>query len=138
MFSQPSQRNRVLGVLLYKYDAVGFLQWGHNFWYSQYSKHPIDPYKVTDAGKAFPSGDAFVVYPGKDGQPLNSLRHEVFHDAFQDLRALRLLESLKGRDFVLNLIEEGLDVPLSFTCYPHEQEWLLNLRKKINYNIKNF
>ncbi len=137
MFSQPSQRSRVLGVLLYKYDAVGFLQWGHNFWYSQYSKYPIDPYKVTDAGKAFPSGDAFVVYPGKDGQPLNSLRHEIFYDAFQDLRALRLLESLKGRDFVLNLIEEGLDVPLSFTCYPHEQEWLLNLRKKINYNIKN-
>ncbi|MBQ4272048.1 MAG: aminotransferase class V-fold PLP-dependent enzyme, partial [Clostridia bacterium] len=73
MFSQPSLRNRVLGILLYKYDAEGFLHWGHNFWYSQYSKYEINPYKVTDAGNAFPSGDAFVVYPGKNGEPLNSL-----------------------------------------------------------------
>jgi hypothetical protein len=135
MFSQPSQRNRVLGVLLYKYEAKGFLQWGHNFWYSQYSKYPIDPYKVTDADGAFPSGDAFVVYPGKDGNPLNSLRHLVFNDAFQDLRALKLLESLTSRKYVLTLIEQGLDVPLSFQTYPHEQEWLLDLRERINNKI---
>ncbi len=135
MFSQPSARNRVLGVLLYKYDAKGFLQWGHNFWYSQYSKHEIDPYKVTDAGGAFPSGDAFVVYPGKNGQPLNSLRHLVFADAFQDLRALRLLESYTSREYVLSLIERDLDIPLSFKTYPHEQGWLLNLRKTINEEI---
>lgn len=61
----PSARNRILGALLYKYNAVGFLQWGYNFWYSQFSKHEIDPFTVTDAGKAFPSGDAFVVYPGE-------------------------------------------------------------------------
>ena len=136
LFSQPSTRNRVLGVLLYKYDAKGFLQWGHNFWYSQYSKHPIDPFKVTDAGDAFPSGDAFVVYPGKDFKPLNSLRHLVFADAFQDLRALRLLESLTSRKYVLNLIEEGLEIPLSFRTYPHEQKWLLELRQKINNEIQ--
>ncbi len=135
MFSQPSVRNRVLGVLLYKYDAKGFLQWGHNFWYSQYSKSEIDPYKVTDAGGAFPSGDAFVVYPGKDGRPLNSLRHIVFADAFQDLRALRLLESYTSREYVLSLIERDLDIPLSFKTYPHEQGWLLNLRKTINEEI---
>ena len=137
MFSQPSQRNRVLGVLLYKYNATGFLQWGHNFWYAQYSKHPVNPYEITGANGAFPSGDAFMVYPGEDGKPLNSLRHKVFHDGFQDLRALRLLEELKGRKYVLKLIEEGLDVPLSFTCYPHEQEWLLSLRKRINEEIRN-
>ncbi len=135
MFAQPSVRNRVLGVLLYKYDAKGFLQWGHNFWYSQYSKHPIDPYTVTDAGGAFPSGDSFVVYPGKDGAPLNSLRHLVFADAFQDLRALRLLESLTSREYVLKLIEKDLDIPLTFRTYPHEQSWILNLRKTINEEI---
>ncbi len=135
LFSQPSTRNRVLGVLLYKYDAKGFLQWGHNFWYSQYSKYPIDPFKVTDAGDAFPSGDAFVVYPGKDKKPINSLRHIVFADAFQDLRALRLLESLTSRKYVLTLIEEGLEIPLSFQTYPHEQKWLLELRDRINNEI---
>ncbi len=136
MFSQPSLRNRVLGILLYKYDAEGFLHWGHNFWYSQYSKYEINPYKVTDAGNAFPSGDAFVVYPGKNGEPLNSLRHEVFYDGFQDLRALRLLEKLTSREEVIKLIEEGLDIPLNFNCYPTTQEWLLNLREKVNNAIK--
>lgn len=135
MFAQPSVRNRVLGVLLYKYDAKGFLHWGHNFWYSQYSKTPINPFKVTDAGGNFPAGDSFVVYPGKGGKPLNSLRHIVFADAFQDLRALRLLESLTSREYVLKLIEKDLDIPLTFKAYPHEQSWLLNLRKTINEEI---
>lgn len=137
MFSQPSQRNRVLGIILYKYNAQGFLHWGHNFWYSQYSKYPIDPFKVTDAGDAFPSGDAFVVYPGDDKKPLNSLRHKVFLDAMQDLRALNLLESKTNRNYVLNLIEKGLDVPLSFKTYPHESQWLLNLRETVNREIEN-
>ncbi len=136
MFSQPSQRNRVLGILLYKYDAKGFLQWGHNFWYSQYSKYPIDPFKVTDAGNAFPSGDAFVVYPGENGEPLNSLRHLVFYDAIQDLRALKLLESLTSRKYALEFIEKGLDVPLTFQTYPHEQQWLLDLRERVNKEIE--
>lgn len=135
-FAQPSQRNRILGVLLYKYEAKGFLQWGHNFWYVQYSKHPIDPFKVTDAGGAFPSGDSFVVYPGKDGSPLNSLRHKVFLDAMQDLRALNLLESKTSREYVLKILEEGLDTPLSFKTYPHEAGWLLDLRSRINEEIK--
>ena len=136
MFSQPSQRNRVLGILLYKYDAEGFLHWGHNFWYSQYSKRRINPYKTTDAGNAFPSGDSFVVYPGKNGEPLNSLRHKVFYDGFQDLRALRLLEKLTSREEVLKLIEQDLDIPLSFNCYPTNQKWLLDLREKINEAIR--
>ena len=135
MFAQPSVRNRIIGILLYKYDTKGFLQWGHNFWYTQYSKQAIDPYKVTDAGGSFPSGDSFVVYPGKDGTPLNSLRHLVFADAFQDLRALKLLESRTSREYVLSLLERDLDIPLTFRTYPHEQSWLLNLRKTINEEI---
>ena len=124
-------------MLLYKYNTKGFLHWGHNFWYAQYSKHPIDPFKVTDAGGGFPSGDSFVVYPGEGGIPLNSLRHLVFADAFQDLRALKLLESLTSREYVLKLIEKGLDIPLSFTAYPHEKSWILNLRAAINKEINS-
>ncbi len=136
MFSMPSLRNRILGVLLYKYDAKGFLQWGHNFWYSQYSKHPVNPFEITAADGAFPSGDSFVVYPGENGEPLNSLRHKVFLEAMQDLRALRLLEELKGRDYVLKLIEKDLTLPLSFNVYPHEDAWLLGLRCVLNKEIR--
>lgn len=136
LFSQPSPRNRILGVLLYKYKAEGFLQWGHNFWYSQYSKSPIDPFTVTDAGGSFPSGDSFSVYPAENFRPLNSLRNIVFADALQDLRALRLLEKLTSEEYVLNLLEKNLDVPLSFKTYPHEQSWILNLRNEINLSIR--
>lgn len=134
-FSMPSSRNRILGTLLYKYDAKGFLHWGHNFWYTQYSKKAINPYEITDAGNAFPSGDSFVVYPGEGGKPLNSLRHLVFNDGFQDMRALRLLESLTSREYVLKLIEKDLYVPLTFRTYPHEATWLLGLRQRINEEI---
>jgi hypothetical protein len=133
-FNMPSARNRILGIQLYKFNIKGFLQWGYNFWYSQYSKYSIDPFRVTDAGYAFPSGDAFVVYPGDDG-PLESLRLEVFYEALQDQRALNLLEELIGRDKVLSILEEGLDNPITFSSYPTDSQWLLGKREEINRTI---
>ncbi|MBB6731341.1 DUF4091 domain-containing protein [Cohnella zeiphila] len=134
-FNMPSSRNRILGMQLYKFQIEGFLHWGYNFWYSQLSRKPIDPYRVTDAGHAFPSGDAFLVYPGPDG-PVESLRLEVLREALQDLRALQLLESLIGRERTLELLEEGLSRSLSFSEYPLEAEWLLARRERINGKIR--
>lgn len=134
--SMPSLRNRVLGMLLYKYDAKGFLHWGYNFYNSQYSIKAIDPYKVTDAGGAFPSGDSFVVYPAENGETYESLRLKVLNDGFEDLRALRLLESKLGREKALEFIEKDLFKPLTFMEYPHENDWLLEMREKINQMIK--
>ncbi|PNT94194.1 hypothetical protein CDQ83_12155 [Clostridium thermosuccinogenes] len=133
-FNMPSARNRIIGMQLYKYDIKGFLQWGYNFWYSQYSRYPIDPFRVTDAGYAFPSGDAFVVYPGKEG-PIESLRLEVFYEALQDMRALQLLESLIGKEAVLHMLEDGLDEPITFSKYPKGHDWLLSKREQINRMI---
>ncbi len=133
--AMPSLRNRIIGTLLYKYDCKGFLQWGYNFYNSQYSIRAIDPYEVTDAGGGFPSGDSFVVYPGKNGEVLESLRLKVFYDGFQDLAALKLLESKIGREKTVELIECELVKPLSFTEYPHSDEWILNLREQINQKI---
>lgn len=132
-FNMPSQRNRILGFQLYKYDAKGFLHWGYNYWYTRFSIKEIDPYKVTDAGGAFAAGDSFVVYPGADGKPLASLRLKVFYDALQDMRALQLLESLTSRDFALSLIEE--DGQITFSQYPHSDDWQLKTRQKINSEI---
>ncbi|WP_409347010.1 DUF4091 domain-containing protein [Paenibacillus sp. MBLB4367] len=130
-FAFPSVRNRVLALQLYKFQIAGFLHWGYNFWYSQYSIKEIDPFRVTDAGQGFPSGDAFLVYPGEEG-PIESLRLEVFNETLQDLRALELLESKIGRDAVLSLIEEGLEQPITFSEYPSDAEWLLGKREQIN------
>ena len=134
-FCFPSARNRILGMQLYKYHIAGFLQWGYNFWYSQYSVRPIDPFRVTDAGGAFPSGDAFIVYPGEDG-PLESIRSEVFHEALQDMRALTLLEEKIGRDAVIRLLDDGLEHPITFQEYPKDACWLLKKREQVNRLIR--
>lgn len=135
-FAMPSARNRILGIQLYSYNATGFLQWGYNFWYSQFSKYAIDPYKVTDAGKAFPSGDTFVVYPGADGNPLNSLRFKVFYDAVQDFTAMKLLESMIGRAKVMAIIEDEAGRPVTMKKYPHGNDFILKTRERINEAIK--
>ncbi|WP_433614324.1 DUF4091 domain-containing protein [Paenibacillus cellulositrophicus] len=132
----PSARNRILGYQLYKFDAAGFLHWGYNFYYSQYSKGEIDPYETTDAGKAFPSGDPFIVYPGPGGVPVESIRLEVMNEALQDLRALQLLESKIGRENVLKALEEDLPEPITFSRYPREEEWLIAKREWVNRKIK--
>ncbi|MBP3435863.1 MAG: DUF4091 domain-containing protein [Clostridia bacterium] len=136
MIAMPSARNRILGVQLYKYHIVGFLQWGFNFWFSQYSHHPINPYLVTDSDDAFPSGDPFVVYPGADGRPVPSLRELVFNEGLQDMRALQLLETLTSRDEALAFIEEQCGGrPLTFKDYPREAEWLLGFREALNRKL---
>ena len=80
---------------------------------------------MTDAGGGFPSGDSFVVYPAQDGSACESLRLKVLYDAFQDMTALRLLESKIGREKVIEFIDKDLFKPLTFMEYPHETEWLL-------------
>ena len=136
-FSMPSARNRILGLQLYKFNIVGFLHWGFNFYYSQYSKYPIDPFRVTDGGYWVPAGDTFLVYPGADG-PLPSIRLKVLYEGLQDLQALQLLEQYIGRDQVLTLLEEDLSTPLTFREYPTDAEWLLAKRQQINYKLARF
>ncbi len=135
-FSMPSYRNRVLGMQLYKNDCEGFLQWGYNFWYTRHSVRSVDPFTESDAGGAFPSGDAYQVYPGTDGEPWISLRFKVFFDGLQDMRALRLLESLIGREKALALLDDGLEQPLAFDRYPKSEKILLDKREKINDAIE--
>lgn len=128
-FSMPSARNRIAGVQFYKYEIDGFLQWGYNFYNSQLSRRRINPFMVTDADMAFPSGDSYSVYPGEDG-PLLSLRAEVFADGLRDMRALKLLESLTDRQTVLDLIGD-----VTLTEYPLDAQYLVSLREKVNGKI---
>ena len=132
--AMPSQLNRILGVMLYKYDIAGFLQWGYNFWNAQHSTHPINPWVSTDCDGFTPAGDAFQVYPGPDGAPVESLRMMVTAQALYDLRAFRLLESLRGRDFVMALIEGDVG-EITFTDYPRDAAYLPALREKVNAEI---
>ncbi len=135
-FSMPSERNRVLGLQLYKYNVKGFLHWGYNFYYTQYSKKLINPFEVTDAGGKFQSGDSFVVYPAENRTPLDSLRLHIFYDGFQDMMALQLLESKIGYKRTMEIVEKGLDKPITFSDYPHSPRWLETTRERINQAIE--
>lgn len=135
-FCNDSIRTRVIGYQMFKFDIQGFLHWGYNFYYTQLSKAVIDPYKVSDAGGKFPSGDSYVVYPAKDGTAYHSIRLKVFYDALQDMAALNTLQKLTNKEECLNIIEENGKHSITFSEYPHSNEWLLSTREKINSKIK--
>lgn len=134
----PSARNRVMGLLFYRYNVRGFLHWGFNFYYSYLSQDVLDPFFSTDAGGNYPAGDPFLVYPGKDGVPLDSIRHEVFFEALQDLRALELLGELAGRSEVEKFLDSCVSGgSMKMDNYPKGEENLLDIRNSINIRIKN-
>ena len=130
--SMPSWRNRIYGILLYWLKIDGFLHWGFNFYNSILSRKKINPYETVDADGGFPAGDPFLVYPGKNGIPEESIRLMVQNEAINDYRALYALESRMGRDKVMELIRQEAGMELSFRQYPKGNEFILNLREKVN------
>lgn len=130
--SMPSWRNRVYGVLLYWHKMDGFLHWGFNFYNSALSKEKINPYETADAGGTFPAGDPFLVYPGENGYPEESLRLMVQEEAISDYRALCALEAEIGREAVMELIRREAGMELSFRRYPRNAEFILRLREKVD------
>ena len=133
--AQSSGLTRLYGTQMYKFGIEGSLRWGYNFYYTAYSYEQINPYLINDGGGCFPAGDAFLVYPGPDGQPQESIRMMVLDDAIRDLRALKALEAKIGREQVLQMIDEELESPLQFDVfpdYPEDGRYVLNLRQKVN------
>ncbi len=133
----PSYRNRIYGEMLYKYNIEGILQWGYNFYYSQYSNYPINPFLDPDWDGKSLAGDTFQVYPGLGGEPWESIRMMVSAHFVEDLRAFKLLESLSSREFVLELIDGDLpeEEKITFSAYPRRADYILNLRERVNAEI---
>lgn len=128
--AMPGYRTRVLGAQLYKERLDGFLHWGYNFYNSQYSLHPVNPYLCTDAGGAFPSGDPFIVYPGAEKEPEESIRIRLLDEAFSDFCAMKLLERLTDRETVLACMDpEG---ELGIADYPKSAAAVENDRVRVN------
>lgn len=133
--SMPAYRNRILGLQLYKFNIQGFLHWGYNYYYSQLSQYPIDPTITTSSDGAFPSGDPFSVYPGRE-LPRPSMRAMVFYEALQDIRLCRLLEQYIGRERVVELIDREARMELTFTQYPRDSRFLPALNEKMKEMIR--
>lgn len=125
----PGLRTRVLGMQLYLNGTGGYLQWGHNFYYTFLSFGQVNPFLDLHGGGLYPAGDTFIVYPGRDKTPLNSLRHEHFLQAMQDYRLLKKAESVAGREKVLQYLREAGFA--GFCEYPHKDIEFLRLRAKL-------
>ena len=131
--AQPSVRNRVLGRQLFAFDAPGFLHWGYNFWWAQFSLRPIDPFEETCAGGPFFGGDSFAVYPGPEGTPWLSLRHRVFAQAMADHRALTWLAELTDRPSAVALVDEG--GTLTYSSFSYDVHAHLEARHAVDERI---
>lgn len=129
--SMPGARTRYIGMQFYKYNIFGFLQWGYNFYNNQGSYDPIDPYVDTTGNYFVPSGDAYSVYPARDGTALESMRIIQFREGIDDLRAARLAESLVGRESVIAAIEE-LAGDIVFSRCVNDTQTMLAIRGRIN------
>lgn len=81
----PLIKTRLLHWINYRYGITGYLHWGYNWWTEE------DPFKKVTrehGGPPFlPAGDAWIVYPGKDG-PLDSIRFEAMRDGIADYELL--------------------------------------------------
>ncbi|MBO4940583.1 MAG: DUF4091 domain-containing protein [Clostridia bacterium] len=132
--NMPVERTRILGLQLYQTGVQGYLHWGFNFYNSFLSLEEIDPYATTDAFGAYTAGDGYIVYPGQDSVN-GSIRSETINDGFQDYRAMKLLESLVGREQALAFLQEkGVE---GYQTYPRDAKKIKELREEINLRIKN-
>jgi hypothetical protein len=125
----PAARHRAIGTHLFLHDAAGFLHWGYNFYYTQLSTRLIDPFQDTCSGGEFLAGEAFIVYPGEGGRPLESTRAHVFLQAMTDHRAMQMLRDLAGLEAVRAIVDpSGLTTMKNFSS---ESDHYLRVRAEL-------
>ena len=134
--AMPSYRNRSIGMQMYKYDIVGFLQWGYNYYNTWLSYGALDPMGDVNGFDWVPAGDTCSVYPGVDGNALESLRIIVFHQALQDISAMKLAASFVGKEKVVEAIENAFGATVEFDVCARSTEQMQAVRDAVNELIK--
>lgn len=104
--AMPGARQRILGSQVFATGVRGLLHWGFNFYYSARAHRFVDPFTDASAGGTMPAGDPFVVYPGADLQPLESIRHRLAAQGLDDHRALQHARDAIGSDAAVDLVGE--------------------------------
>ncbi len=135
LISNTPARTRVLGAQMYKYGASGFLHWGYNYYYDRLSYGFFDP-KVNPCGYKQLPGASYLAYPEREGA-VPSLREVYMREAFDDIRALQLYESLTSRNEALALLEDSLGridvhtIPEKNAMYRLNQEIKTAIKKRL-------
>ena len=134
--AMPSWRTRSLGMQLYKYKIAGFLHWGFNYYNNRASGDAINPYIDLGGEDWVPAGDTFIVYPGNDGTPLESIRAITMDEVMQDIRAMRLAESFTSHAEVVKAMECALGREITFDRCAESADEMLRVREAVNEIIK--
>ncbi|HTQ09591.1 MAG TPA: DUF4091 domain-containing protein, partial [Fimbriimonadaceae bacterium] len=88
----PLIKTRLLHWMNFKYGATGYLHWGWNRWSMMEPKTPYEQVVYSNKnGDWLPAGDCFIVYPGKDGSIVDSIRWESMRDGIADYELLSML-----------------------------------------------
>jgi len=118
LLDTPLPKIRMSGWLFYKLDAKGFLHWGYNYWHAMEQERLIDPFQTAtnESWPGIPPGDPFMVYPGADGKPIDSIRWEVFAESLQDYAILQTA-GIKPGDAMLLEIKD-------YANFPKNEEWI--------------
>ncbi len=134
--AMPSWRNRSIGYQMYKYDIVGFLHWGYNFYYNYLSGDLINPFLQQDGNSWVSPGDAYSVYPAQDGTAWESIRIIVFAEALQDLKVMRLAEKYCGKEEIVKIIDEVIGCDVNFNHCATNARQILEIRERVNALLK--
>ncbi|MDB6027390.1 MAG: hypothetical protein JWM68_3613 [Verrucomicrobiales bacterium] len=126
----PLPKIRMSGMLFYRMGAKGFLHWGYNYWHKMEREDLGDPF--TDASNSdwpgIPYGDPFMIYPGADGKPMDSIRWEVFAESLQDYAILQTA-GIKPEDALLSDLK-------TYAKFPKDEEWIQQTLTKILKPVK--
>ena len=84
--SSPFAESRLIGVYTYLFRMKGMLRWAYGLYVEDVFSNPV--YKP----ERWPVGDMFLVYPGKDGHPLHSVRERNLYYGIQDFNRFMTME----------------------------------------------
>ena len=136
--AQSGECTRSIGMQLYKYNIVGFLHWALCYLGGGDTAGIVDPYLDQNGNNWVPSGDTGYIYPRANGEFYESIRGIYLRDAFQDIRAMQLLEKYTSHEAVVALIEEELGCELKFNTCAKSVKTMNNIRNRINEELRKF
>lgn len=117
----PLIQTRLLHWINFKYNAIGYLHWGLNYW----EKDQLNIDASRDRGR-LPAGDNCIIYPGYR-KLYSSIRFEAMRDGIDDYQLLKMVEkkdSVKARGFSNELI-------LDFNQYDNSVTHFRKIRKQM-------
>ncbi len=98
----PLIESRLIGWFTYYMELDGFLRWAYGIW-------PGDVLKNASYKKEkWAAGDMFIVYPGKNGKPMESIRLKNIIHGIQDWLLLKAIEDRIDKETVFQRLEQLL------------------------------